>query len=72
MKVNKQLFGEATTQPGEAFVDSRFDGILGMAFPSIAVNGIPPVFHEMVIENVVDQPVFGFYLNRYSSLAMTR
>ena len=64
MTVKNQMFGEATEQPGEAFVDSRFDGILGMAFPKIAVDGVPPVFHEMVIENVVAQPVFGFYLNR--------
>ncbi len=64
MTVKNQMFGEATKQPGEAFVDSKFDGILGMAFPSIAVDGVPPVFHEMVIEKVVDKPLFGFYLNR--------
>lgn len=58
------MFGEATQQPGETFVDSKFDGILGMAFPSIAVNGIPPVFHQMIIEKAVTNPVFSFYLNR--------
>ena len=64
MKVKNQMFGEATQQPGSAFVDSKFDGILGMAFPSISVNGIPPVFQEMLAEGVVKNPVFGFYLNR--------
>lgn len=62
--VTNQQFAEAVEQPGDAFVNAKFDGILGMAWPSIAVDQAPPVFHNMVIQKQVDQPMFGFYLDR--------
>jgi len=42
------MFGEATSVPGVSFVAGRFDGIVGMAFPSISVNGMPPFFYDLV------------------------
>ena len=55
-----QLFGEAV----EIDMNDTFDGILGMAWPSIAVSGVTPVFQQLMAEGVIDNPVFGFYLNR--------
>ena len=63
--VKNQQFGEAVEQPGEAFVNAKFDGILGMAWPNISVDHVQPVFQNMVAQHLVDKPVFGFYLDRY-------
>ena len=62
--MKNQTFGEATKQPGSTFIDGMFDGILGMAWPELAVDKVTPVFQNMVKQHLVPKPVFGFYLDR--------
>ncbi|XP_047741520.1 cathepsin D-like, partial [Hyalella azteca] len=59
-----QLFAEAIKEPSVTFVAAAFDGILGMGYPSIAVNGIRPVFNTLNDQGQVPQNLFSFYLNR--------
>jgi len=55
-------FAVATNEPGETFKMSKFDGILGLGWPSIAVDGIVPVMQALEAQGQLDKNVFGFYL----------
>ena len=65
MTVKNQGFGEALKQPGKTFVNAKFDGILGMGWPAIAVGGVTPVFQNMIAQSLVDHSEFSFYLDRF-------
>ncbi|NXA81395.1 PEPA protein, partial [Thryothorus ludovicianus] len=66
INVRNQIFGLAETEPGDFFYYTPFDGILGLAFPSIASSGATPVFDNMMMENLVDRQLFSVYLSRDS------
>jgi len=59
--IPNQLFAEATNEPGLAFKIGKMDGILGMAWQGIAVNGIKPPWYDVVTGPGME-PLFAFYL----------
>ncbi|NXK24323.1 PEPA protein, partial [Arenaria interpres] len=64
IEVLNQIFGLAETEPGAFFYYTPFDGILGLAFPSIASSGATPVFDNMMMQNLVAEDLFSVYLSR--------
>jgi cathepsin D len=62
--VDQQGFAESTTEPGLAFVFGKFDGILGLAYDSIAVDNITTPFTNLIESGKCAEPVFAFWLSR--------
>jgi cathepsin D len=64
LKVPNQGFAEVTSESGLSFLFAKMDGIVGMAFKSIAVEGVTPMFDNMVANKLVDKGQFQFYLTK--------
>jgi cathepsin D len=58
----KKTFGEVTKEKGMSFVAARFDGILGLGYPTISQDGTVPVFDLLMQNKLVDSGVFTFKL----------
>ncbi|XP_076971108.1 pepsin A-like [Tamandua tetradactyla] len=58
-----QIFGLSETEPGSFLYESPFDGILGLAYPSIAASGATPVFDNIWNQGLISQDLFSVYLS---------
>lgn len=53
---------------GISFIAAKFDGILGMAWPAISVDGCPLIFDLLVKQKLVDGNSFSFYLTKEAGM----
>ncbi|KAL0627403.1 Pepsin A [Plecturocebus cupreus] len=58
-----QIFGLSETEPGSFLYYSPFDGILGLAYPSISSSGATPVFDNIWNQGLVSEDLFAVYLS---------
>ncbi|SPQ95194.1 Peptidase A1 domain-containing protein [Plasmodiophora brassicae] len=61
LRVKEQTFAEITEEPFQ-WVLSRFDGILGLAFDSIAVMKVKTPMSHLIETKMLDSGMFSFYL----------
>ncbi|XP_026868025.2 renin [Electrophorus electricus] len=59
-----QVFAEATALPAVPFIFAKFDGVLGMGYPDMAIDGITPVFDRIMSQDVLKEQVFSVYYSR--------
>nr|XP_017520462.2 chymosin-like isoform X1 [Manis javanica] len=59
-----QTVGLSTQEPGNVFFYSVFDGILGLAYPSLASEYSVPVFDNMMNRHLVARDLFSVYMSR--------
>ncbi|XP_009988261.1 PREDICTED: cathepsin E-A-like [Tauraco erythrolophus] len=64
ISIKGQDFGESVFEPGMTFALAHFDGVLGLGYPSLAVGNALPVFDSIMNQQLVEEPVFSFYLKR--------
>jgi len=61
VRVHGQTFGQIRRSTGSVFVTGKFDGILGMSFPSLSAHSYKPVFDSMMEQELLTSNMFSFY-----------
>ncbi|CAD7670228.1 unnamed protein product [Nyctereutes procyonoides] len=59
-----QAFGLSLREPGKFMEYAVFDGILGLAYPSLSLQGTIPIFDNLWKKGLISQELFAFYLSK--------
>eukprot|EP00299_Pterocystis_sp_00344_P016278 c8165_g1_i1.p1 GENE.c8165_g1_i1~~c8165_g1_i1.p1 ORF type:complete len:421 (-),score=112.00 c8165_g1_i1:81-1343(-) len=57
-------FGEVSWTSGDSFLWGQYSGIVGLGFPSLAIDGTTPPFDAMFLSGKFPNPVFAFYMTK--------
>ncbi|PHU18922.1 Aspartic proteinase [Capsicum chinense] len=60
----RPVFTEVTREGFFTFLHARYDGVLGLGFQDVAAGRVTPVWYNMLLQSIVTQPIFSFWLNR--------
>ncbi|GAA6092015.1 gastricsin isoform X2 [Tachysurus ichikawai] len=63
IQIPNQEIGLSTNEPSQPFLSAPFDGILGLAYPSLAVGSAMPLVDNMIQQGLLEQNLFGIYLS---------
>lgn len=69
LTVRNQTFGMIQEQTGDVFDAEMFDGILGLAFPSMAAHGSQAFFDNIISQKVLKHDEFAVYFSPTSKTA---
>eukprot|EP00927_Polykrikos_kofoidii_P085729 TRINITY_DN939_c0_g2_i1.p1 TRINITY_DN939_c0_g2~~TRINITY_DN939_c0_g2_i1.p1 ORF type:complete len:722 (-),score=115.33 TRINITY_DN939_c0_g2_i1:163-2328(-) len=61
---SRQTFAMMQQQSGEIWDEIPIEGIVGLAFPSLATRDAPPFFDSVISQKVLEHNEFAFYLSR--------
>jgi cathepsin D len=64
LQAKGSVFGQVTKLEGISFIAAKFDGLLGMAWPAISVDGVPLIFDLLFQQGQVSSNSFSFYLTK--------
>ncbi|NWV70464.1 PEPC protein, partial [Malurus elegans] len=62
--VRNQEFGLSLAEPSRPFYYLDFDGILGMAYPGVAIPSFSTLLQNLLVQEQLNQPIFSFYFSR--------
>ncbi|EDV43690.1 uncharacterized protein Dana_GF16404 [Drosophila ananassae] len=62
LTVDNQTFAMTSSEPGEAFEESKFDGILGLGYQAISVDNVKTLMQNMCSQNVITSCIFAICL----------
>lgn len=65
LQIHNQIFAEIIEEKGEVFKETKFSGILGLAFPSMSANRYTPLFDNIINQKLLDKNQFAFYFSEY-------
>ncbi|KAH8391418.1 hypothetical protein KR200_011719 [Drosophila serrata] len=69
--ISNQGFAEIIDEPLKPFLNSPFDGILGLAYDTIAIGGVTPLLYNLVNQGQIEYLGFSIYFQRNGTNALS-